>query len=308
MERNYYTINEETARQAHNMMSFSDYKTGSKTAEYKSMVDKAYNLAAETAKARPDAADRVYALADRYAKKLADNFNRDSEIGTRCPSVLISGAGNFPTRKKEKQVAAWETCHKEFQEIQGIIEKIKNIRYGKEVIKSGDADALEKLEAKLESLKKSQENMKAANRAIRMKDTEKGDAKLTEMGYTAEQIKQLREPDFCGRVGYAGYMLTNNNANIHRIEGRIKSLKAAKEKGTQEKENDFFKVVENTELMRLQLFFDGKPDADVRSILKSNGFKWAPSQAAWQRQLTENARYALKRVVNGLNAMQEGKA
>lgn len=296
----YYTINEETARQAHNMMSVSDYKTGSKTAEYKSMVDKAYALAADTAKARPDAADRVYALADRYAKKLADNFNRDSEIGTRCPSVLISGAGNFPTRKKEKQVAAWEACHKEFKEIQGIIEKIKNIRYGKEVIKSGDADALEKLETKLETLKKNQESMKAANRAIRMKDTEKGDAKLTEMGYTAEQIKQLREPDFCGRVGYADYMLTNNNANIHRIEGRIKQLKAAKEKGTQEQENEFFKVVENTELMRLQLFFDGKPDADVRSILKSNGFRWAPSQEAWQRQLTANARYSLERVIEEL--------
>ena len=304
MERTYYTINETTARQAHEMMSFSDYKTGSKTAEYKSMVDKAYDLAADTVKVRPDAADRVYALADRYAKELADNFNRDSEIGTRCPSVLISGSGNFPTRKKEKQVAAWETCRKEFKEIQGIVEKIKNIRYGKEVIKSGDADALEKLEAKLETLKKNQENMKAANRAIRLKDTEKGDAKLAEMGYTAEQIKQLREPDFCGRVGYADYMLTNNNANIHRIEGRIKQLKAAKENGTQEQENEFFKVVENTELMRLQLFFDGKPDADVRSILKSNGFKWAPSQAAWQRQLTENARYSLGRVIKGLKEMR----
>lgn len=304
MERNYYTINEETARQAHSMMSFSDYKTGSKTTEYKAMVDRAYDLATETAKVRPDAADRVYALADRYAKKLADNFNRDSEIGTRCPSVLISGAGNFPTRKKEKQVAAWEKCHKEYKEIQGIVEKIKNIRYGKEVIKSGDADALEKLETKLETLKKDQEDMKAANRAIRMKDTEKGDAKLAEMGYTAEQIKQLREPDFCGRVGYADYMLTNNNANIHRIEGRIEQLKAAKEKGTQEQENEFFKVVENTELMRLQLFFDGKPDAEVRSILKSNGFKWAPSQAAWQRQLTANARYSLGRVVKELKELR----
>lgn len=304
MERKYYAINETTARQAHEMMSYSDYKVGSKTAEYRAMVDKAYDLADKTAEIRPEATDRVYALADRYAKKMADNFNRDSSIGTRCPSVMISGAGNFPTRKKEKQVAAWELCHKEYQEIQGILEKINNIRYSKEVIKSGDEDALEKLEAKLETLKKNQEEMKAANRAIRMKDTEKGDAKLAEMGYTPEQIKQLREPDFCGRIGYADYQLTNNNANIRRVEGRIRQLKAAKEKGTQERENEFFKVVENTELMRLQLFFDGKPEADVRSVLKSNGFKWAPSQSAWQRQLTTNARYALERVVNELKEMQ----
>ena len=94
--------------------------------------------------------------------------------------------------------------------------------------------------------------------------------------------------------------MQNNNANIHRVEDRLKSLKAAKEKGTQESENKFFKVVENTENMRLQLFFEGKPDADVRNILKSHGFKWAPSQGAWQRQLTTNARYALQRVIKEL--------
>ena len=39
MERIYYNINEASARQAHNMMSFSDYKEGSKTAEYRRYVD-----------------------------------------------------------------------------------------------------------------------------------------------------------------------------------------------------------------------------------------------------------------------------
>jgi hypothetical protein len=52
--------------------------------------------------------------------------------------------------------------------------------------------------------------------------------------------------------------------------------------------------------MRLQLFFDGKPDENTRSILKSNGFKWAPSQGAWQRQLNSNAKYALEKVEKAL--------
>lgn len=30
--------------------------------------------------------------------------------------------------------------------------------------------------------------------------------------------------------------------------------------------------------------------------MKSNGFKWAPSQGAWQRQLTKNAIYAAGRM------------
>ena len=54
-----------------------------------------------------------------------------------------------------------------------------------------------------------------------------------------------------------------------------------------------FKVVENTEIMRLQIIFDGKPDPEVRTVLKKNGFKWAPSQGAWQRLLNTSARYAL---------------
>jgi len=82
-------------------------------------------------------------------------------------------------------------------------------------------------------------------------------------------------------------------------------LQATKERGTQETENQFFKIVENTEAMRLQLFFDGKPEPEVREVLKSNGFRWAPSQSAWQRQLTDNARYSLKLVIKKLEEMQE---
>ena len=44
MERVYFSINESAARTAHSMMSFSDYKEGSKTAGYKAQVDKAYEL------------------------------------------------------------------------------------------------------------------------------------------------------------------------------------------------------------------------------------------------------------------------
>jgi hypothetical protein len=56
------------------------------------------------------------------------------------------------------------------------------------------------------------------------------------------------------------------------------------------------KIIRNKEEMRLQLVFDGKPAEKTREILKSNGFRWAPSQTAWQRLLNDNAEYALKRI------------
>ena len=308
MERVYYSINEKSARTAHQMMSFSDYKEGSKTAEYMGYVDRAYELADKIAEAKPDQADRVYGMAGRYSKKMAEYINREIHIGCMCPSVMISGAGNFPVKKKEKQNQAWEKNHQFYKEVQGILDKMRSIFYGKDQILSGDQDAIEKLEKKLENLQDMQSRMKEANKAIRMKNTEKGNGLLTDMGYTEEQIKELRTPDFCGRVGYPSYALQNNNANIRRIEGRLKELRATKEKGTLETENKFFKVVENTENMRLQLLFEDKPEPEVREVLRRNGFRWAPSQEAWQRQLNNNARYALERVKEHLEKLQDRKS
>ena len=54
MERLYCTINEEQARIAHDMMSMSDYKVGSKTEEYRGYVDKAYDLAEKSCRSKAE--------------------------------------------------------------------------------------------------------------------------------------------------------------------------------------------------------------------------------------------------------------
>lgn len=303
-ERKYFHINESSARTAHNMMSMRDYSEGSTTAGYRSEVDKAYDIADKVAEKKPEEAERVYRLAERYSKKMAEYYNKESSIGMMCPSVMISGAGNFPVKKKERQLAAWERNHEFYQYVQGILAKIENILYGREIIKSDDERAIEKLEEKLEDMKKLQEDMKAANKALRLKDKEAGNDQLREMGYSEESIEELRKQDYLGRVGYPNFQLSNNNANIHRVEERLKRLKAVKERGSSEQEYKTFKVVENTEAMRYQIIFDGKPDAEIRTLLKSNGFKWAPSQGAWQRQITSNGKWALKKVVEKLKEME----
>lgn len=291
----YHTINEEAARRANDMNSFRDYKAGSATAEYRRMVDAATELA-ERQKQRVDPMyhEKIDRLLETYCRKLAENMNASYSIEARCPSILISGGGNFPVRKKEKQNAARDRNLEEWNYIQGLLDKIRSVGTGG--ISSDDPQAVEKLEAKLAALEKHQEMMKAANAAIRMKDPAKGDAKLAELGYTPEDIAKLREPDFCGRIGYPAYALQNNNANIRRIRGRIAELKKRTESTPEGWEFDGGRVVVNTTENRLQVIFDGKPDADIRTELKGEGFRWAPSQGAWQRQLTDNAMRAARRL------------
>lgn len=303
----YYPINESSSKAAHDAMSMQDYKAGGATEEYRRAVDRAYDLADRVAEKRPEEVERAYRLAERYSKMMAEYYNKESSIGMMCPSILVSGAGNFPVRKKEKQVAAYERNHEFYEYVQGILDKIERILYGKEVIKSGDERAVEKLEEKLEDLKNLQERMKAANKAIRLKDIEDGNDQLRELGYSEKEIAELRKPDYLGRTGYPDWALSNNNANIHRTRERLESLKMAKETGGSEVDHESYQVVENTDIMRIQFVFDADPGSNIKEILHQNGFHWAPSLNAWQRTLTSAGKSAAKRAVEQITAMQSAQ-
>ena len=286
----YYTINEAAAKRAKDMNSFSDYKQGSATAEYRHYVDEAVQLA-ERQKQRVDPMyhEKIDSLLDTYARKLAANMNKGYEIDARVPSILIAGGSNFPTRKKEKQNAARDSNYREWQDIQGLLDKIRSTGMGG--ISADDPQAVQKLEKKLESLEKSQETMKAVNAYYRKHKTLDGCPHLP-----PEELEKLKA-DMASSwhledKPFATWALSNNSAEIRRVKDRIKSLSQQKEIGFAGWEFDGGKVEANTEANRLQIFFEDKPDEATREALKSNGFRWSPKAGAWQRQLTSNAYYA----------------
>ena len=299
MGRKYYEINEAAARRAKEMMSFDDYRNGSATAAYQREVEQIYQLAEKVAERRPDAAEKAEKLADKYAKLLADYYNTNFRIDQMCPSVMIAGPANFPVRKKEKQNQAWDRNREKYEQCKEIEDKIRNLLSGKEIITSGDPEAIEKLKNKLSSLEKAQETMKAVNAFYRKHKTLDGCPDLS--WENIEKLKSSMTDSWrADPKPFESWALSNNSAEIRRVKERIKNLEVIKAKPADTKEYDGFSVVEDPEAMRIKLLFEDKPSAEIRDVLKKNGFRWSPRVNAWQTQLTNNGRYRLERVLKEL--------
>lgn len=283
----YYSISEGAARRAKEMNSYDDYRPGSATAEYRHYIDEAFEMA-ERQKKRVDPMyhEKIDRLLDSYARRLAANMNHSNEIDARVPSILISGGSNFPVRKKEKQNAARQSNYEEWQEIQGILDKIRSTGMGG--IRQDDPQAIPKLQKKLEGLEKLQETMKAANAYYRKHKTLEGCPALTTG--QIEKITASMEGSWRSEPRpFESFELTNNSAEIRRLKQRIESLTRANEVAYVGWEFDGGHAEANREAGRLQLFFDEKPDEAIRTQLKENGFKWSPKFGAWQRLLNDNA-------------------
>ena len=290
----YYTINEGAARRANDANSFYDYKPGSATAEYRSMVDKAVEIG-ERQKKRVDPMyhEKIDSLVDTYARKLAENMNSSFSIEARVPSILIAGGSNFPVRKKEKQNAARDRNMEEWNDIQGLLDKIRSTGMGG--ISADDPQAVQKLEAKLEKLQAAQDTMKAVNAYYRKHKTLDGCPNLS-----AERIEKMKgEMSAQWHIEdkpYPSWALSNNSAEIRRVKGRIAELTRKQETAYAGWEFDGGTVEANREDNRLQIFFEEKPDEKTRETLKENGFRWSPKAGAWQRQLNDNAIYVADRL------------
>lgn len=306
-------INESTARLAKQMRSFDDYKEGSATASYNAQCAEAAAIL-EKVKAKcatDEQRERAEYLYNRYCSVLAEAINRDNEIGTRCPSVLVCGAGNFPTRKKEKQIAAWDKNMENFRKADHYLDMLK--RAHTLAVKSDDPEVLDFLRAKLAGLEEAHALMVSANVYYRKNKTLEGFE-----GIPADTMAWITRPGVYlpgGRNGdgsplafygkpFPTYELTNSNANIKRVKQRIETLEAVKASKSIEEEHDGYTYRENAEAMRVQLRFDGKPDDETRALLKRNGFRWAPSLGVWQRQLNDNGKYAAHRVMEVLDGQQ----
>ena len=163
-------------------------------------------------------------------------------------------------------------------------------------ISSDDPKAIEKLKEKLLSLERNQERMKQINAYYKKHNTLEGCPLLSKVEIM--KLNSSMNSDWItDKKPYASFWLSNNNANIRQVKQRIEELeKKASDTALTGWTFEAGEVIANRELNRLQILFDEKPDEELRTKLKRNGFKWAPSQNAWQRLLNRNAVYAAKNI------------
>jgi hypothetical protein len=293
----YYEIDEKAARLSHEMMSMRDYPENRATREYQAAVDAAAEMVEVRKKTlSPFYHDKLDALLDRYARRLAEWTNAYNRNGASCPSVLVSGGSNFPVRKKEKQNARESALWQEYEEIKGLLDKIRSVGNG--AVDLADPHAREMLQDQLQKLQAQLDTGKAMNAYYRKHNTMKGFPDLSDED-AAKMDTSISSAYSFAQKPMPDYELTSIRGKIKRLQARLEELDKLQSNDVPEGWTfEGGEVVINAELNRLQIIFDYRPDDDTRTALKSNGFRWAPSQGAWQRQLTDNAIYAAKKLLN----------
>ncbi len=232
-----------------------------------------------------DLADRMQAASDAAYQQA----RRMAEVIPMGQPILVGH--HSEKRDRNYRARIWRTQDR-CLELQKKAEyfRSKAAGVGEGGVSSDDPDGAAKLREQLAKAERMQVAMKAANKVYRSKmtDDEKV-AAIVALGVPEKAARGGLSPDFCGRIGFPDYALTNNNANIRRLKERITKLdQIAAASSLPDKEYDCgaYTVVACFADNRVRVFFPGKPSEEIRTVLKRSGFRWSPDAGAWQRMLS----------------------
>ena len=223
----------------------------------------------------------------RYREGYRSRYTAYLSARSACVSTMIAGPSNFPVRSQQKKSAGADKRSDELSEYRtrALDAITKTLRPELRPIMSGDDDAPERLREKIAKAKATQERMKEANAAIR-KHAKAGEAAqivaLVDLGFNEKVAAELIKPGHCCAYGFASYELTNNGANIRRMEQRLEQVERLQGAESREIEGEHATFEDAPAENRVRLTFPGKPDEETRKRLKQRGFRWAPSLGVWQ--------------------------
>lgn len=230
----------------------------------------------------------------RYLKRLDAMENRFSDMEAKKSRYLKNTEDMLiKAMTSEQQIAYWRN----------------GLNKHGETIASDDPLAVEKMEAHIEHLKEIFEMHRKWNQSIRRTG---GASQCEGMSdaLKAEIDAHIKRNPYFNRK----YFFTDNEReDIKNKIRRLEKLKKAHETAMEQAEKgvcpelstDGLRLVVDAAISRVQLLFENKPDDDTRAKLKANGFRWSPSNGAWQRMNTPNgiavAKRIFKELTNGID-------
>jgi hypothetical protein len=233
--------------------------------------------------------------ADKARREAQASFNRSDSLVSGIPFGQPILLGHYSERRHRNAIDKSHNAMRKGFDLEKKADYYENRAKAAEsnkAIFSDDPNASEKLAEKIERLEARQTLMREANKCVKKNDTQG----LLNLGFSEAAAAQLFRPDFLGRVGFPSYALTNNSANIRRLKQRLVETQKLDAMETVESAIGDVKIVDNAEANRTQILFPGKPSEELRKKLKSNGFRWSPSEDAWQRHLSPQARFLAERL------------
>ena len=247
---------------------------------------------------------------DKGYSYILKNYLEMVGIRARTFSTAITGGAGITERKIASNEKLMRSEHERLLKHIDLQEKLQE-RLAKiakntpadqyeegDVIKSTDNNAITKLQQKLKMLQDRKTMLKNGVVAAKEYQKSKDISVFKQYNIDSETTEQIiNHIDKGGKPTekdmYSWFTMPYLNRDIKEVENRIATLEKNQAKGTDETLIEGGKIVYNGEAQRLQIFFDGIPSKEVREALKSHAFKWAPTAKAWQRTLTENAKYAV---------------
>lgn len=253
----------------------------------------------------PELQEQAEAEFKRYAEGYRQKKLSVLHAASRTASAMITGPANFPTRSNQKRM---NTEHRRWEELTEFRKKALSAIQRKiapeesRMIRSGDPQAVELLKKKLEQAENDQAEFKKVNAAHKafLKNPKSLDA--SDLSDKLKEAIRNYKPMYSWEPHpIAPYTSTNNAANIRRIKERIEQVSKMKAGShTEVTYSGDVRVTEDPDAARIRIHFPGKPERETIAKLKSGGFRWSPSEGAWQRHLNNAGRYAVSSVLEKL--------
>jgi hypothetical protein len=234
--------------------------------------------------------ERYQELAEKKEQEGNALINRAHQMADQIPfgqPILIGHYSEKRDRNYRDRIGnTWDKGFATLKTAEHYERKVQSIESNRAV--SSDApDAIERLQEKLRKCVEFQEHAKTVNKICRKKVSDDEKIKLLiESGLKESTARAAIVPDELRRIGVPSYALTNNNGNMKRIKERIAQLEKEKTDVTTETTIGNITITNSVEENRIMITFPGISDESIRARLKSDGFRWSPSNGAWQAYRT----------------------